>query len=173
MQDKEILLEQDKIQAKIKQLGEQLSSDYQGKNPLFICVLKGAVIFLADLIRSMSIPIEIDFIAVSSYGHSTTSSGVVRILKDLEKSIEGRHVVIVEDIIDTGLTLKYLAENLGSRKPASVKIVALLDKPDRRKVEIQADYCGFKIPDRFVVGFGLDFNEKYRQLPDVRILSEE
>lgn len=165
--DQEILISREEIQEKIAELAQQVSKDYAGKNPLLVCVLKGAVIFLADFMRCLDIPAEIDFMAVSSYGASTKSSGVVRILKDLETSIEGRHILIVEDIIDTGLTLKYLAENIVSRSPASLKIVTLLDKPDRRKVAIEADYCGFKIPDRFVVGYGLDFGEQYRHLPDV------
>jgi hypoxanthine phosphoribosyltransferase len=168
--DQEILISKEAIQEKIAELALQVSRDYAGKNPLLVCVLKGAVIFLADFMRSLDIPAEIDFMAVSSYGASTKSSGVVRILKDLETSIEGRHIIIVEDIIDTGLTLKYLAEYIGSRGPASLKIVTLLDKPDRRKVAIEADYCGFKIPDRFVVGYGLDFDEQYRHLPDVCVL---
>jgi hypoxanthine phosphoribosyltransferase len=170
MESTETLISTEDIQAKITELAQRVDRDYAGKNPLLICVLKGAVIFLADFMRRLTIPVEIDFMAVSSYGASTRSSGVVRILKDLDTGIEGRHVIIVEDIIDTGLTLKYLAENLLSRGPASLRIVTLLDKPDRREVDIEADYCGFKIPDAFVVGYGLDFNENYRQLPQVSIL---
>ncbi len=167
-----VLLTEKEISAKVKEMAQVLSRDYSGKNPLFVCVLKGAAVFLCDLIRHMDISLEVDFIAVSSYGGSTTSSGVVRILKDLEYSIEGRHVIIVEDIIDTGLTLSYLRENLLSRNPASLKIASLLDKPERRKVEIEADYRGFCIPDEFVVGYGLDFNETYRNLPDICVFLE-
>lgn len=168
----ETLISSREIQEKISELASQVDRDYSGKNPLLICVLKGAVIFLADFMRCLTIPVEIDFMAVSSYGASTKSSGVVRILKDLDTGIEGRHVIIVEDIIDTGLTLKYLAENLLTRGPASLKIVTLLDKPDRREVDIEPDYCGFRIPDKFVVGYGLDFNESYRQLPQVSVLKD-
>jgi len=167
-----ILLGRSEIQQKIAELGSQISKDYEGKELLLICVLKGAVIFLADLMRHLTVPAEIDFMAVSSYGASTESSGVVRILKDLDCSIENRHCLIIEDIIDSGLTLKYLEENLLSRHPASIKIVTLLDKPERRKVAIWPDYCGFKIPDEFVVGYGLDFSEQYRGLPDLCVLAE-
>lgn len=169
----EILLDQQTIQAKVKELGAQVSEDYRDKNPLVICVLKGALMFVADLSRSMEIPLTLDFMAVSSYGVSTKSSGVVRILKDLETGIEGRHVLIAEDIIDTGLTLKYLVENLKSRKPASIKVCTLLDKPTRRQVQFKPDYCGFEIPDKFVVGYGLDFAEKYRNLPFIGVLKPE
>ncbi len=172
IQKVKVLLTKAEIEAKVKELAQMLSRDYSGKNPLFVCVLKGAAVFLCDLIRHMDINLEVDFMAVSSYGNSTTSSGVVRILKDLEYSIEDRHVIIVEDIIDTGLTLDYLRENLLSRRPASLKIVALLDKPERRTVEIEADYRGFSIPDEFVVGYGLDFKENFRNLPDVCVLLE-
>ncbi|NLZ38932.1 MAG: hypoxanthine phosphoribosyltransferase [Firmicutes bacterium] len=169
-QIQKILLSREEIAEKIAQLGEQISQDYAGKEILLICVLKGAVIFLADLMRHISVPVQIDFMAVSSYGAATESSGVVRILKDLDGSIEGKHCLIVEDIIDSGLTLKYLKENLQSRQPASLKIVTLLDKPERRRVEITPDYCGFQIPDEFVVGYGLDFAEQYRSLPDICVL---
>ena len=145
--------------------------DYQGKNPLLIGVLKGAVIFLSDLIRQIEVPVEIDFMAVSSYGADTDSSGVVRILKDLEQSIQGKDVLIVEDIVDTGLTLNYLRENLISRQPKTLKVITLLDKPDRRKVPFEPDYCGFIIPDRFVIGYGLDYGEDYRHLADLCILN--
>lgn len=170
LQETKTLISAGEIQTRVAELAGRVDKDYYGKNPLLLCVLKGAVIFLADFMRCLTIPVEIDFMAVSSYGASTRSSGVVRILKDLESSIEGRHVLIVEDIIDTGLTLKYLVENLLSRGPATVKIVTLLDKPDRREVDIEADYCGFKIPNEFVVGYGLDYNEGYRQLPQVSVL---
>lgn len=169
---KKVLITPEEIQEKVKELGLTLSRDYGDKKLLLICVLKGAVIFLSDLMRVLDIPVEVDFMAVSSYGASTESSGVVRILKDLDCSIEGRHCLIVEDIIDTGLTLKYLEENLRSRQPASLKIITLLDKPDRRKAEIQPDYCGFTIPDEFVVGYGLDFNENYRGLPGIYVLGD-
>ena len=169
----EILLDPQTIQAKVIEMGVILDKDYQGKKPLIICVLKGALMFVADLTRAMKIPLGIDFIAVSSYGASTQSSGVVRILKDLEASIEGRHVLIVEDIVDTGLTLNYLRENLLSRKPASLKICTLLDKPSRRQVDLKPDYCGFKIEDKFVVGYGLDFDEVYRNLPFIGVLKPE
>jgi len=167
-----VLLTQEEIREKVKQLAEAVSRDYKDKKPLLVCVLKGAVVFLADFMRFLSIPVEIDFMAVSSYGHSTTSSGVVRILKDLDSSIEHKDVIILEDIIDSGLTLSYLRENLLSRNPRSLKIVTLLDKPERRVTDIEPDYCGFRIPDEFVVGYGLDYNEKYRNLPDICILLE-
>jgi hypoxanthine phosphoribosyltransferase len=169
---KSVLLDREVIRGKIAELGAKISRDYAGKEVLLICVLKGAVIFLADLVRHLDLPVQLDFIAVSSYGTATETSGVVRILKDLEGSIEGRHCLIVEDIIDSGLTLNYLQENLRSRRPASLKIVTLLDKPDRRRVEIEPDYAGFRIPDEFVVGYGLDFNGCYRYLPDICVLGE-
>ena len=168
----EVLLSTFQIEKRVKEMAEAISNDYRGKRPLFIGVLKGAVIFLSDLIRFLSIPLEIDFIAVSSYGNATASSGVVRILKDLEHSIQGKDVIIVEDIVDTGLTLNYLVDNLGSRHPNSLRVVTLLDKPDRRKVKFEPDYCGFNIPDRFVIGYGLDYGEDYRQLSDLRVLDE-
>lgn len=166
----EVLLTAKQIEERIKELAREISADYQGKKPLLIGVLKGAVIFLSDLIRYIEVPVEIDFMAVSSYGADTDSSGVVRIQKDLEKSIQGRDVLIVEDIVDTGLTLNYLRENLNSRGPLSLKVVTLLDKPERRKVPFDPDYCGFTIPDRFVIGYGLDYDESYRHLADLCIL---
>ncbi len=169
----EVLISKEDIQEKVEELAGLISADYVGKNPLLVGVLKGAVIFLADLLRHLKIEVEMDFMAVSSYGASTKSSGVVRILKDLEASIEGRHVIIVEDIIDTGLTLSYLADNLSSRGAASLKIITLLDKPEKRKATITVDYCGFQIPDKFVVGYGLDCNEQYRYLPEIWVLAGE
>ncbi len=169
----EILLTREEIEDKVQELGKTLAAEYYDKRPLLVCVRKGALIFMADLSRAMNIPLEVDFMAVSSYGVSTKSSGVVRILKDLETSIEGRHVLIVEDIIDTGLTLNYLIENLKFRKPASLKICTLLDKPSRRRVQLQPDYCGFVIPDEFVIGYGLDFSEIYRNLPFIGVLKPE
>jgi len=167
----EVMLTAKQIEERIKELGAQISNDYRGKKPLLIGVLKGAVIFLSDLIRHIEVPVEIDFMAVSSYGADTDSSGVVRIQKDLDRSIQDKDVLIVEDIVDTGLTLNYLRENLNSRRPQSLKVVTLLDKPDRRKVPFTPDYCGFTIPDRFVIGYGLDFNEDYRHLADLCILN--
>ncbi|MGI6345101.1 MAG: hypoxanthine phosphoribosyltransferase [Bacillota bacterium] len=168
-----ILITREEIAAKVAELGRQISRDYEGEEFLAVVVLKGAIIFAADLLRQIDGNVVMDSIAVSSYGASTQSSGVVRFLKDLDESIEGRHVMVVEDIIDTGLTLKYLIENLLSRKPKSLKICTLLDKPSRRQVDIVPDYCGFQIPDRFVVGYGLDFAQRYRQLPDVGVLKPE
>ncbi len=168
----EVMLSAEKIEVRIKEMAETISKDYEGKRPLLIGVLKGAIIFLSDLIRHIKVPIEIDFIAVSSYGADTTSSGVVRIQKDLEQSITDKDVIIVEDIVDTGLTLNYLYDNLASRGPRSLKVITLLDKPERRKVKFNPDYCGFEIPDRFVIGYGLDYGENYRQLPDICILKQ-
>jgi len=168
----EVLLSAKQIEERIKELAEAISEDYRGNKILVIGVLKGAVIFLSDLVRHLTIPVEIDFMAVSSYGADTNSSGVVRILKDLEQSITDKEVLIVEDIIDTGLTLTYLYENLLRRGPKSLKVVTLLDKPDRRQVSFNPDYCGFKIPDRFVIGYGLDFDENYRHLADLRVLKQ-
>ncbi|MBW6462688.1 MAG: hypoxanthine phosphoribosyltransferase [Firmicutes bacterium] len=168
----EIMLAAEDIERRICELADAISEDYKGKQLLLIGVLKGAVIFLSDLIRHIKIPVEIDFMAVSSYGADTTSSGVVRIQKDLEQSITGKDVLIVEDIVDTGLTLSYLYDNLANRSPQTLKVVTLLDKPDRRKVEFNPDYCGFEIPDRFVIGYGLDFNENYRYLPDICVLKQ-
>jgi len=167
----EVMLSAKQIEDKVKELAVIISEDYKGKRPLLIGVLKGAVIFLSDLIRHITVPLEIDFMAVSSYGIDTVSSGIVRIQKDLEQSIKGKDVIIVEDIIDTGLTLSYLFNNLNSREPLTIKVVTLLDKPERRKVDFEADYCGFKIPDRFVIGYGLDYGGDYRYLADICILN--
>jgi hypoxanthine phosphoribosyltransferase len=169
----EVLYSEEQIQAKIKELGEILSRDYEGRNPLVICVLKGAFIFMGDLVKRITVPIEIDFMAVSSYGAATKSSGVVKIIKDLDIPVEGRDVLIVEDIIDSGLTLSYLIDVLERRNAHSIAVVALFDKPARRTVELEPDYKGFVIPDAFVVGYGLDYAEKYRNLPFVGILKPE
>ena len=168
-----VLLTEDEIQQRVAELGEQLSQDYAGKDLVIVCILKGALHFMADLTRKISIPLDMDFMAISSYGASTKSSGEVRILQDLDAAIANRHVLIVEDIVDSGLTLKYLVDNLSSRRPASLKIATLLDKPARRVVPISPDYNGFLIPDEFVVGYGLDYAEKYRNLPFIGILKPE
>lgn len=160
-----VLLKEEEIETRVRELGKLITEDYKGKNLFIIGVLKGANVFLSDLIRRIELPLEIDFMAVSSYGYSTESSGVVRIIKDLETDIHQKDVLIVEDIIDTGLTLKYLYDNLKSRNPSSLKICTLLDKPERRKVHLEVDYVGFKIPDEFIVGYGIDYAEKYRNLP--------
>lgn len=170
---KEVLVSREALAARVSELGAAISADYAGKDILMVGVLRGAVIFMADLARAIQRPVAIDFMAVSSYGLSTSSTGVVRFLKDLDEDIEGKHVLIVEDIIDSGLTLKYLFENLKSRKPASLKICTLLNKPSRRKVEVPVDYNGFDIPDYFVVGYGLDYAERYRNLPFVGVLKPE
>lgn len=168
-----ILYSREELLQRIAELGAEITHDYSGKKLLVLGILKGAVPFMADLIHQIKIPMAYDFMAVSSYGASTHSSGVVRIMKDLERSVEDVHILIVEDIIDTGLTLKYLKENLSARNPLSVKVATLLDKPERRKVEVTPDYNGFTIPDEFVVGYGLDFNEEYRNLPYVGVLKPE
>lgn len=168
-----VLLSKEEIAAKVGELGRQISEDYRGKNLLVIGILKGAIVFMSDLIREIKTPHAIDFMAVSSYGASTESSGVVRIMKDLERSVDNVHILIVEDIVDTGLTLKYLVENLRARNPLSVKVCTLLDKASRRKVDIEVNYNGFAIPDEFVVGYGLDYNERFRHLPYVGILKPE
>jgi hypoxanthine phosphoribosyltransferase len=159
-----VLFTEDQLTERVQQLGETISRDYEGKCPILVNVLKGGVVFLADLIRAIPTPIEIDFMAVSSYGDDTKTSGVVRILEDLATSIEDRHVIIIEDIVDTGLTLNYIRENLLTRKPASLKICALLDKKARRQIDLEIDYVGFEVPDQFVIGYGLDFAQKYRNL---------
>jgi hypoxanthine phosphoribosyltransferase len=169
----EILIGEDELQARIRALGAEISEDYQGRELLLVGVLKGAVFFMADLMRAISVACEIDFMAISSYGAATDSSGVVRILKDLDINIEGRHVLVVEDIIDSGLTLSYLLRNLESREPASLEICALLTKPDRREVDVPVRYIGFEIPNRFVIGYGLDFAERYRNLPYVGVLRDD
>ena len=166
----EVLISSEEIQQRIKQLGAEVARDYAGLNPLLIGVLKGACIFLSDLMRAADIPLGLEFIAISSYGASTRTSGEVRILKDLDVAIEGRHILVVEDIVDTGLTLSYLLANLKSRGAASVKLAALLDKFERREKEVPIDYLGFKIPDKFVVGYGLDFAERYRNLPFIAVV---
>ena len=166
----EVLISEVQIQERIKELGSQIAKEYAGRNPLLIGVLKGATFFLSDLLRSIDIPLGIEFMAISSYGSSTRTSGEVRILKDLDVAVEGRDIIVVEDIVDTGLTLSYLLANLKSRGAASVKLVALLDKFDRREREVEIDYLGFQIPDHFVVGYGLDFAERYRNLPFIAIL---
>jgi len=166
----EVLIEPDALQLRVAELGEEISTDYAGRDLLLVGVLKGAVFFMADLMRHLTIPCEIDFMAISSYGDSTDSSGVVRILKDLDINIEGRHVLVVEDIIDSGLTLSYLIRNLEAREPATLEICALLTKPERREIDVPVRYVGFEIPNRFVIGYGLDFAERYRNLPYVGVL---
>jgi hypoxanthine phosphoribosyltransferase len=173
----EVLVSAEDLQRRVAALGEQISQDYRTEQPdlpqpplLLIGVLKGAVFFLSDLMRRIEIPVEVDFMAVASYGSATDSSGVVRILKDLDSAIEGRDVLIVEDIVDSGLTLQYLLRNLGSRNPRTLEVCALLTKPERRKVDLPTRYVGFEIPDRFVVGYGLDYAERYRNLPFVAAL---
>lgn len=168
----DILISEEKLQERIAELGEEISRDYAGKEVLLIGVLKGACVFMTDLMKKIDTSVTIDFMAVSSYGASTKSTGVVRIIKDLDTSIEGKDVLIIEDIIDTGLTLHYLFDNLHSRDPKSLKICTLLDKPERREIKMQADYVGFKVPNEFIVGYGLDFQEKYRNLPYITCLSE-
>ena len=167
---KEILITEEQIQERVSDLGLELTADYRGKSPLLIGILRGAAIFHADLIRRVDLRLSVDFISLSSYGAATRSSGQVQLIKDLESSIEGMDVILVEDIIDTGLTIKYLLRNLGSRGPSSIKICSLLSKPSRREVEVPIDYIGFEIPDEFVVGYGLDFNQKYRNLPYIGVL---
>jgi len=168
-----ILFSKADIDNKVHELGSLISNDYDGQDLLVVGILKGAAVFMADLIRAMSIDVSIDFMALSSYGASSKSTGVVRILKDLDKSIEGRHVLIVEDIVDTGLTMSYLLKILKARNPASVSICTMLGKPSLRKVDVPVAYNGFTIPDQFVVGYGLDYNEKYRYLPEIYVLKEE
>jgi hypoxanthine phosphoribosyltransferase len=167
----EVLVSADDLQRRVAELGEEISRDYAGRSLLLIGVLKGAVFFLSDLMRFIEVPVEVDFMAVASYGSATDSSGVVRILKDLDEAIEGRDVLIVEDIVDSGLTLQYLMRNLGSRNPRSLEVCALLTKPQRRKVDLPTRYVGFEIPNRFVVGYGLDHEERHRNLPFVAALN--
>lgn len=170
---KEVLITEEQIRQKVAELGGRISSDYAGKNLLLVSILKGSVLFMADLMRQITIPLRIDFMSVSSYGSGVKTSGVVKIIKDLDIPLEGFDVLIVEDILDSGLTLSYLTEILQSRGPRSIKICTLLDKPDRRKAQVSPDYVGFVIPDEFVVGFGLDYAEKYRNLPFVGILKPQ
>jgi hypoxanthine phosphoribosyltransferase len=166
----EILVQPDELQHRVRELASQISRDYADTVLLLVCVLKGAVFFLSDLMRHIEVPCEVDFMAVASYGSATDSSGVVRILKDLDAAIEGRDVLIVEDIVDSGLTLQYLLRNLGARKPASLEVCALLTKPERLKVDLAPRYVGFQIPNRFAIGYGLDIGERYRNLPYVAAL---
>ena len=170
---REVLLTKEEIEAVVKELGKKITEDYKGKNLFLITVLKGAVVFLGDLMRAIEIPCEIEFMVLSSYGSGTTSTGSVKIVKDIDLPLEGKDVLIVEDILDTGFTLNFLVDLLKSRNPKSIEICTLLDKPDRRKVEISAKYTGRKIPDEFVVGYGLDYDEKYRNLPFIGVLKPE
>jgi hypoxanthine phosphoribosyltransferase len=168
-----VLIEEEAVAARVGELGAEISVDYAGRDLLLVGVLKGAVFFMADLMRNLTIPCEVDFMAISSYGASTDSSGVVRILKDLDINIEGRDVLVVEDIIDSGLTLSYLIRNLESRNPATLEVCALLAKPERREIDVHVRYTGFEIPNEFVIGYGLDFGERYRNLPYVAVLDPD
>jgi hypoxanthine phosphoribosyltransferase len=169
----EILVTSEDLERRVAELGAEISRDYEGRDLVMIGVLKGAVLFIADLMRQLTVPCEVDFMAVSSYGSSTDSSGVVRILKDLEAPIEGRDVLIVEDIIDSGLTLQYLFRNLRARSPGSLEVCALLTKPERRRVDLPIRYVGFEIPNRYVIGYGLDYAQRYRNLSYVAVLNEQ
>lgn len=169
----EILVQPDELQHRVRELGAEITRDYADRQPLLVCVLKGAVFFLSDLMRAIDLPCEVDFMAVASYGSATQSSGVVRILKDLDAVIEGRDVIIVEDIVDSGLTLQYLLRNLNARDPASLVVCALLTKPERLQVDLSPRYVGFEIPNRFAVGYGLDHAERYRNLPYVAALQDD
>lgn len=168
-----VLYSEAAIEARVAELGKEISSDYNGKEIVLVGVLNGAIPFLADLMRHINVPTLMDLVAISSYGSYTSSSGVVRIMKDLDHSVESKHVLIVEDIIDTGLTLNYLIDNLRSRNPASVKVVSMLSKPSRHKVKVNIDYLGFTVPDEFVVGYGLDYAQRYRNLPCIGVLKPE
>ena len=168
-----VLLSEDEIREKVRELGGKITADYKNSNLMLVTVLKGAVVFLADLMRQIDVPAEIDFMVVSSYGSGVKSSGVVKIVKDLDVPLAGKDILIVEDILDSGLTLSYIKELLESRGPRSIRIATLLDKPSRRKVDLQADYIGFSVPDEFVIGSGLDYDEKYRNLPYIGILKPE
>ena len=170
---KTVLVSEEQLKAKVAELGAQISRDYAGKNLVLVSILKGSVVFMADLMRAVSIPCNIDFMVVSSYGSNTTTSGLVKIIKDLDGDLSGKDVLIVEDILDTGVTLSNLVPMLKMRNPNSVKICTILDKPSRRKADIQPDYEGFQVPDEFVVGYGLDYDEKYRNLPYVGVLKPE
>lgn len=168
-----VLLSEDEIREKVRELGGKITADYKNSNLMLVTVLKGAVVFLADMMRQIDVPAEIDFMVVSSYGSGVKSSGVVKIVKDLDVPLAGKDILIVEDILDSGLTLSYIKELLESRGPRSIRIATLLDKPSRRKVDLQADYIGFSVPDEFVIGYGLDYDEKYRNLPYIGILKPE
>lgn len=170
---KEVLIPREEVAAVVRRLGAELSRDYAGKTPIMITVLKGAFIFMADLVREVTVPCTMDFMAVSSYGSGTRTSGQVKIIKDLDTTIEGKDVIIVEDILDSGVTLSYLLKLLQARKPASLRLCALFDKPARHKVDVHIDYRGLEVPDEFIVGYGLDYDEKYRNLPDICILKPE
>jgi hypoxanthine phosphoribosyltransferase len=167
-----VVIPREEIANKVAELATQLRKDYRGKNPLLIGILKGSFVFLSDLMRSMNIPVEVDFVRLSSYGAGTESSGKIKLVKDVETPIKGRHVLVVEDIIDRGLTVRFLLDYLSFREPSSLKLCALFDKPSRRKVEVPIDYVGFTVPDEFVVGYGLDLDEKFRYLPDLCIPEE-
>ena len=169
----EVLVDEDALQGRVRELGASITEDYRGRDLLLIGVLKGAVFFMADLMRQIDVPCEVDFMAISSYGAGVDSSGVVRILKDLDASIESRNVLVVEDIIDSGLTLSYLLRNLEAREPASLEVCALMTKPERRENDVECRYVGFEIPNRFVIGYGLDFAERYRNLPYVGVLDPD
>jgi hypoxanthine phosphoribosyltransferase len=166
----EVLHSEEQIRSRVREIGEQIQADYQGKELVLLCVLKGAILFAADLARAIDLPLSLDFISLSSYGEATESSGVVKITSDLTKPIEGKHVLIIEDIIDTGLTMSFLLENLQARHPASLKVCTLLEKPSRAKTKVPIDYKGFVIEDKFVVGYGLDFDEKYRNMPFIGVM---
>ncbi|MGE0129859.1 MAG: hypoxanthine phosphoribosyltransferase [Blastocatellales bacterium] len=168
----EILITAGQLQKRIIEMGAEITRDYAGRRPELICVLKGATLFMSDLMRAIDLNLSIDFIAVSSYGKGKNSTGEVRIVKDLDEPLEGRDIILVEDILDTGLTLSYLVNNFRSRGATSIRIVTLLNKPERRKVEVIPDYCGFNIPDKFVVGYGLDYAERYRNLPYIGVVKE-
>lgn len=173
MDKPKVIIPREEIANKVAELATQLRKDYRGKNPLLIGILKGSFVFLSDLMRGMNMPVEVDFVRLSSYGAGTESSGKIKLVKDVETPIRGRHVLVVEDIIDRGLTVRFLLDYLSFRKPSSLKLCALFDKPSRRKVEVPIDYVGFTVPDAFVVGYGLDLNEKFRFLPDLCVLEEQ
>lgn len=168
----EVLITSDALQARIREIGAQIAKDYAGRRPELICVLKGAMVFMSDLMRAIDLPVTIDFIAVSSYGKGMNTSGEVKIIKDLDEPLEGRDILLVEDILDTGLTLNYLTRSFRSRGATSVKIVTLLNKPDRRQTDVEVAYQGFEIPDKFVVGYGLDYDERYRNLPFIAVVKQ-
>ncbi len=169
--EKKLLISRDTIQQKVKEISTLISSDYKGKEPVIIGILNGAVFFFADIVREVSIPVKIDFIRATSYGSSMDSSGTIQLTKDVETSVKGKHVVLVEDIVDTGLTLSHIIRKMESKEPESVKVCALINKLERRDVSVKVDYCGFQIEEGFIVGYGLDYNEQYRQLPDIYTLS--